>query len=163
MTTATIPRYASDASPDEISAALLEHGVVIVERLADDDLCDRMLAEVQPWSAASPTGGDEFSGVNTRRTGRFVDALSVECGDGGPSLDPRCRRSARCGRRRRPSNFISHSRSRSVPTRRRRCCTAINGAYDFFPFPQDVVVEVSCIWAISRLHRRQWRDARRAR
>src|ERR1044071_3450999 len=72
MTTPTMTRCPSDASADDISAALLEHGAGIVERLADDDLCDRMVAEVQPWSAVSPTGGDEFSGVNTRRTGALL-------------------------------------------------------------------------------------------
>src|SRR3954454_227206 len=72
MTPPPIPRYRPDAQPAEISGALLDSGVVIVERLADDECCDRLLAEVRPWSAASPTGGDEFSGANTRRTGALL-------------------------------------------------------------------------------------------
>jgi ectoine hydroxylase-related dioxygenase (phytanoyl-CoA dioxygenase family) len=147
MTTPTIPRCSSHASPDEISAALLEHGVVIVERLADDELCERMLAEVQPWSAASPTGGDEFSGVNTRRTG----ALLTRCPSSAAmvahplildvvdrTLWPK------------KTTFQLHlTQSIAIgPDSPAQMLHRDQWCYDFFPFPDDVVVEVSCIWAL---------------
>jgi ectoine hydroxylase-related dioxygenase (phytanoyl-CoA dioxygenase family) len=147
MTTATIPRYASDASPDEISAALLEHGVVIVERLADDDLCDRMLAEIQPWSAASPTGGDEFSGVNTRRTG----ALLTRCPSSAAMVaHPLILDVVDRALWPKKTTFQLHlTQSIAIgPDSPAQMLHRDQWCYDFFPFPQDVVVEVSCIWAI---------------
>ena len=68
----TIPRFAADIDAATIAAALLERGCVIVERLAAADLCDRVEAELAPWMAATPTGGDEFTGRNTRRTGALL-------------------------------------------------------------------------------------------
>ena len=67
-----IPRFDRDASADEIAAALLAHGVVIVERLVDDALCDRVAAELSPWIDTTPRGADDFSGRNTRRTGALL-------------------------------------------------------------------------------------------
>ncbi len=67
-----IPRFAADVDPTHVIAALMDHGCAIVERLADDDLCDRVEAELAPWMARTPTGGDEFTGRNTRRTGALL-------------------------------------------------------------------------------------------
>jgi len=68
----TIPRFTADAEVTAVVAALEEHGCAIVERLADADLCDRVEAELAPWMARTPTGGDEFTGRNTRRTGALL-------------------------------------------------------------------------------------------
>ena len=59
MAIATIPRYSAAVSAQEVSAGLRDHGVVIIERLADAELCDRVRAELEPWLAESPTGGDD--------------------------------------------------------------------------------------------------------
>lgn len=68
----TIPRFTADVDPAEVVTALERHGCAIVERLADDELCDRVEAELQPWMDRTPTGGDEFTGHNTRRTGALL-------------------------------------------------------------------------------------------
>ena len=68
----TIPRFTADADITAVVTALEDHGCAIVERLADDDLCDRVEAELAPWMARTPTGGDEFTGRNTRRTGALL-------------------------------------------------------------------------------------------
>lgn len=68
----TIPRFPATATAAEVASALEEHGCAIVERLADADLCDRVEQELAPWIAATPTGGDEFTGRSTRRTGALL-------------------------------------------------------------------------------------------
>ncbi|MEY3361025.1 MAG: hypothetical protein RL531_744 [Actinomycetota bacterium] len=68
----TIPRFEADVEPAALTAALLARGCAIIERLADTDLCDRVEHELAPWMAATPTGGDEFTGRNTRRTGALL-------------------------------------------------------------------------------------------
>ena len=67
-----IPRFDRDVDPATLVAALADHGCAIVERLADPDLCDRVEAELAPWLARTPTGGDEFTGRTTRRTGALL-------------------------------------------------------------------------------------------
>jgi ectoine hydroxylase-related dioxygenase (phytanoyl-CoA dioxygenase family) len=147
MTPPPIPRYRPDAQPAEISGALLDSGVVIIERLADDELCDRVMAEVRPWSAVSPRGGDEFSGANTRRTGALLTRcpssvamvahpLILDIVD--RSLWPK------------KTTFQLHlTQSIAIgPNSAPQMLHRDQWCYDFFPFPEDVVVEVSCIWAI---------------
>jgi len=147
MPTPTIPRCSSDASPDDISSTLLEHGAVIVERLADDELCDRMFAEVQPWSAASPTGGDEFSGANTRRTGALLTRCPSSVAVVAHPLILDVVQRALWPKK---TTFQLHlTQSIAIgPDSPAQMLHRDQWCYDFFPFPEDVVVEVSCIWAI---------------
>ena len=67
-----IPRFEATATSDEVAVALREQGVAIVERLASPELCDQVEAELEPHIAATPPGGDEFTGVHTRRTGALL-------------------------------------------------------------------------------------------
>src|SRR6478752_1129722 len=69
---AQIPRFEATATSDEVAVALREQGVAIVERLASPELCDQVEAELEPHIAATPPGGDEFTGVHTRRTGALL-------------------------------------------------------------------------------------------
>ena len=85
MSTATIPRFASDAAADEVSAALRDHGVVIIERLADAALCDR-----SPRRVGTVVGGDTDRRRRLRRPQhsahrRAADPLPVERCDGRAS------------------------------------------------------------------------------
>ena len=54
-------------------------GCVVVERLVPDELIDRVEADLEPFLQATPAGGDEFTGLNTRRTGSLL-ARSREFG-----------------------------------------------------------------------------------
>ncbi len=60
-----IPRFEATATSDEVAVALREQGVAIVERLASPELCDAVEAELEPHIAATPPGGDEFTGSPT--------------------------------------------------------------------------------------------------
>jgi len=147
MTTPTIPRCTRDATPADISDALLANGAVIVERLADDEWCGHMLDEVRPWSAVSPTGGDDFSGVNTRRTG----ALLTRCPSSVAAVaNPVVLDVVERTLWPKKTTFQLHlTQSIAIgPDSPAQMLHRDQWCYDFFPFPEDVVVEVSCIWAI---------------
>ncbi|MEP7048169.1 MAG: phytanoyl-CoA dioxygenase family protein [Ilumatobacteraceae bacterium] len=146
--TTTIPRLTADASAVVVSAALLGHGAVIIERLADTDLCDRVYAELQPWLADTPDGADEFTGRNTRRTGALLtrcpssvamvanplilDVVDRTLWPKKTTFQLHLTQSIAIG---------PHSPAQSI--HRDHWC------FDFFPFPTGVDVEVSCIWALA--------------
>src|SRR6478672_2710924 len=69
---ADVPRVGSDADVDEIETALRASGCVVVEQLVSDDVLDRVEVELEPFLRATPAGGDEFTGLNTRRTGSLL-------------------------------------------------------------------------------------------
>ena len=67
-----VPRVAADTSADEVEAALRAAGCVVVERLIPDSLVDAINAELDPFIAATPEGGDGFAGLGTKRTGALL-------------------------------------------------------------------------------------------
>ncbi len=62
----------STATGHEIAAVIRRDGAVVVEDLASDAQLDRFFAEMAPYVEATRTGGDDFSGRNTRRTGGLL-------------------------------------------------------------------------------------------
>ncbi len=142
-----IPRFDRSAEADDIARALTTAGCAIIERAVDPDVVDRVLAEMDPYIAATPTGGDDFSGRNTTRTGALLarSRTSVEMvahplviGATERVLGPYA------------SNFQLHLTqiiaigpgSVAQPLHRDQWC------FDFFPFPAEMDVEVSTIWAL---------------
>lgn len=147
MTSPSIPRYAVGVSAEVISDALREHGVVIIEHLADSALCDRMHSELDPWLAETPTGGDEFAGHNTRRTG----ALLTRCPSSvamvaHPLILDVVDRTLWAKK----TTFQLHlTQSIAVgPESPSQMLHRDHWCFDFFPFPPEVDVEVSSIWAL---------------
>ena len=67
-----VPRVGSDAGIDEVESALRAAGCVVVERLVPIADMDRIEADLEPFLDATPPGGDEFTGFNTRRTGSLL-------------------------------------------------------------------------------------------
>lgn len=142
-----IPRFDRSASASEIVAAFRTAGCAIIERLVDTDIVDRVRADMGPYIAATPTGGDDFSGRNTTRTGALLarsrssidlvaNPLVLEVTES--VLAPYA------------SSFQLHLTqviaigpgSPEQPLHRDQWC------FDFFPFPEDMDVEVSTIWAL---------------
>ena len=143
-----IPRFDRDASADEIAAALLAHGVVIVERLVDDALCDRVAAELSPWIDATPQGADDFSGRNTRRTGALLTRVPASIAlIAHPLVLDVVERSLWPKK----TTFQLHlSQSIAIgPQSPAQHLHRDHWCFDFFPFPRDVDVEVSTIWALN--------------
>ena len=67
-----VPSLAASATADEVVAALEEHGGVVVERLLDDAMVDRLMAELAPHLEAEGTGVGEISGYHTKRVSRML-------------------------------------------------------------------------------------------
>jgi ectoine hydroxylase-related dioxygenase (phytanoyl-CoA dioxygenase family) len=147
MTSPTIPRCSADVSAEEVSSALRDHGVVIVERLADAELCDRMVAELQPWLAETPTGGDDFAGFNTRRTG----ALLTRCPSSVAMVaHPMILDAVDRTLWSKKTTYQLHlTQSIAVgPDSPSQMLHRDHWCFDFFPFPPEVDVEVASIWAL---------------
>ena len=147
MTSPAIPRCAAGASAQEVSAELREHGVVIIERLAEEDLCDRLTVELEPWLTESPPGGDDFAGRNTRRTG----ALLTRCPSSvamvaHPLILDIVDRTLWADK----TTFQLHlTQSIAIgPGSPPQMLHRDQWCFDFFPFPTDVDVEVSSMWAL---------------
>jgi len=143
----TIPRHAADATAVEVSAALREHGAVIIEQLVGADLCERVGAELEPWLADTPTGGDDFTGRNTRRTGALLTRCpsSVDMVAHPLILDVADRTlwpEKTTFQLHLTQSIAIGPGSPSQTLHRDQWC------FDFFPFPADVDVELACIWAL---------------
>jgi ectoine hydroxylase-related dioxygenase (phytanoyl-CoA dioxygenase family) len=143
-----IPRFDAGSSSTEVASALTEHGVAIVERLAPAELCDRVQTELEPHIASTPTGGDEFTGANTRRTGALLarSRSSAEMVAHELVLDV--------------ADKVLWEKKTTFQLHLTQAITIMPGAegqylhrdqwcFDFFPFPDDMQVEVSTIWALT--------------
>ena len=141
-------RFAADVNAETVSEALLAHGVVIIERLLPEELCDRLALELEPWIERTPVGADDFSGHTTRRTG----ALLTRCPTSAAmvahplvldvvdrTLWPK------------KTTFQLHlTQSIAIgPGSEPQVLHRDHWCFDFFPFPRDVDVEVSTIWALT--------------
>jgi ectoine hydroxylase-related dioxygenase (phytanoyl-CoA dioxygenase family) len=142
-----IPRFDADVDAHTVATALKDHGVAIVERLAPPALCDAIEAELAPHIAATPTGGDEFTGAHTRRTGALLARApsSAELVGHPLVLDV--------------ADEVLWEKKTTFQLHLTQAITIGPGAdaqylhrdqwcFDFFEFPDDMQVEVSSIWAM---------------
>lgn len=144
----SVPRFSADVEVDEVVAALADHGVAIVERLVDPAVVDAVRAEMAPYVTATLPGADDFSGTATTRTGALLArsvtsqamiAHPLVLGVADAFLWP--------GK----TNFQLHltqliaigADSPAQALHRDQWC------FDFFPFPDDVEVELSTMWALT--------------
>ena len=67
-----VPSLAATATADEVVAALNEHGGVVIERLLDEAMVDRLMAELSPHLEAEGTGVGEITGYHTKRVSRML-------------------------------------------------------------------------------------------
>jgi ectoine hydroxylase-related dioxygenase (phytanoyl-CoA dioxygenase family) len=146
--TMEVPRCTADASLDEIEAALRESGCVVVERLVADDTIDRIEADLAPFLDATPAGADEFTGLNTRRTGSLLarsrdfgllaahptvlGTLDRVLGDHATSYQLHLTQVIEIGPGE-PSQYVHRDQ----------------WAFDFFPFPAGFEVECHTMWAMN--------------
>ena len=142
-----IPRFARSVAPADLAEALRTAGCAIVERLVDPEVVDRVLNEMDPYIVATPNGGDDFSGRLTTRTGALLarSRSSVEMVAHPLVLEATNQVLSPFA-----SNFQLHLTqviaigpgSVAQPLHRDQWC------FDFFPFPEEMDVEVSTIWAL---------------
>jgi ectoine hydroxylase-related dioxygenase (phytanoyl-CoA dioxygenase family) len=67
-----VPSLAASATADEVVAALDAHGGVVIERLLDEAMVDRLMAELSPHLEAEETGVGEITGYHTKRVSRML-------------------------------------------------------------------------------------------
>lgn len=146
--TAPIPHFHPDATPSEVTGALREHGAAVVERLAPPELCDAVARELAEAIAATPTGADDFTGRSTRRTGALLarSPAAVELVAHPLVLDV-----ADAFLWPRKTTFQLHlTQAISIgPGAEAQALHRDQWCFDFFPFPEDVEVECSTIWALT--------------
>lgn len=108
---------------------------------------DDLMGEMTPWIAATPNGADPFSGLLTRRTGALVARSVASWGFvAHPLVLDVCNKVLWSKK----SSFQLHltqlisigGGSPAQPLHRDQWC------FDSFPFPDDIDVEVSTIWAM---------------
>src|SRR5579884_3729339 len=137
----------ADTDADRVAGALAEDGAVIVDGLAPPDLLDRIAAELDPHLALTPTGPDDFSGRNTRRTGALIAR--------SPSsrqlvMDPLILSTT--GRfLSQATNFQLHLTQAIAigPGSPAQTIHRDQWAFDFFTFPRGYEVQCNTIWAMT--------------
>jgi hypothetical protein len=143
-----LPRFAADAAPETIAAAVLEVGAAIVERAIDEATCDRLAEELAPHLEVTPTGGDDFTGRSTKRTGALLARLPTS-----PAVvaHPLVLDVAERVLWPQKSSFQLHlTQAISIgPGSPAQGLHRDQWCFDFFPFPDDVHVELSTIWALT--------------
>lgn len=148
MTAPAICRLPATATADEIARDLHAHGVVIIERLLDHEVCDRLTAELAPWLETTPYGGDPFSGVRTRRTGGLLSKCPTSAAMVAHPVVLEVVDRVLWPKK---TTFQLHlTQSIAIgPDSPAQMLHRDHWCFDFFPFPRDVDVEVSTIWALT--------------
>jgi ectoine hydroxylase-related dioxygenase (phytanoyl-CoA dioxygenase family) len=143
-----LPVLEAEASPDEVEAALRTAGCVVVRELVPASLLDDVERELDPYIEETPGGADEFTGLNTRRTGSLLarsasfrelaahpivlGALDRVLGDHATSYQLHLTQVIEIGPGE-PAQYVHRDQ----------------WAFDFFPFPSGFEVECHTMWAMS--------------
>ena len=142
----TIQRFAPTDPIEAVVAAISDDGVAVVERAVTADTIDAVLAEMQPYLDATPTGLDDFTGRRTRRTGSLLarSSASHDLAQHPLALGV-CDRTI-------GENATSYQLHVTQiidigPGEPAQMLHRDQWAWDFFPFPQGFEVEISTIWA----------------
>jgi hypothetical protein len=143
-----VPRVGSDASVDEVEAALRASGCVVVERLVPVEHMDRVETDLEPFLDATPAGGDEFTGFNTRRTG----SLLARSRDFGPlAAHPTVLGTLDRVLGDHATSYQLHLTQviDIAPGAPAQIVHRDQWAFDFFPFPAGFEVECHTMWAMT--------------
>jgi hypothetical protein len=140
-------RLSPAASTDDVVAALRADGAVVVDDLAPAEVLDRVQAELAPWLAATPYGGEEFAGLATRRTG----ALTARCPAVRELLQHPLILDATAGLLADSTTFHVHLTQAIAigPGQAAQPIHRDQWAFDFFPFPDGYDVQLNTIWALT--------------
>ncbi len=143
-----IQRFAASAKPAEVAEAVRGDGVAIVERLASEQLCDRIAAELAPHLETTAPGGDGFAGDHTRRPG----ALLAHCpGSVDMIADDLVLAVADAVLWPNKTTFQLHLTQAIAigPGETAQVLHRDQWSFDFFEFPADMEVEIATIWALT--------------
>ena len=142
-----VPHLSNDATQEQLTAALDEAGVAVVDELVPAATMDAIHDELRPFIEATPVGGDEFSGVHTRRTGALVARSPTARELITHPLVLGTVEGVLSG----ASNFQLHL-TQVIAIGAGQGGQQIHRdqwAFDFFPFPTGYQVQCNTIWAMS--------------
>jgi ectoine hydroxylase-related dioxygenase (phytanoyl-CoA dioxygenase family) len=145
--TLELTHVSADTDAETIAGVMAEAGAVVIDELAPPALVARILDELDAYLAATEAGPDEFSGLNTRRTGALIArspasreliAHPLVLGVVGRVLAH-------------ATTFQLHlTQMISIgPGQPAQPVHRDQWAYDFFTFPTGFEVQVSTMWAMS--------------
>lgn len=143
----TPTRLPNTATPEQIEQSLREHGYVIVEELASNELMDQIAEEMAPFIQHTDYGKDNFIGLQTKRTGALI-ARSPAARE--LVMHPTALGSA--------ERFLSHASAFQLhltqiisvyPGSPAQMLHQDELAWDFFPFPDDYQVQCNLLWAMT--------------
>ena len=135
------------ATAEEIHDVLLRDGALIIDDLADPEQIDRIADEMQPFVDATPAGGDDFTGRNTRRSGALVarSPTSRALIQHPTILDVTGRLLHRA-----KSYQLHLTQTIAIgPGSPAQSIHRDEWAFDFFEFPSDHHVQCNTIWAMT--------------
>ena len=137
----------SSASPENIAAALKEHGYAIVDELAPPGLMDEIAEQMQSYVDNSMFGSDSFLGLTTKRTGALIPR--------SPAARRLITHPTALG-----TAAIMLQKASAFQLHLTQIISVYSGspaqklhqdevAWDFFPFPQDYDIQCNILWAMS--------------
>ncbi len=142
-----IKHLPATASADEICAALVDDGCVVVDNVVRPEVMDEVARELRPFAENTPLGPDDFSGRRTRRTGGLIARSPksrelvmhpVVLGAVGKMLGHATSFQLHL------TQIISIGPGEPAQTIHRD-----QWAFDFFPFPRGYEVQCNTIWAMT--------------
>ena len=137
----------STATPEEVNAALREHGYAIVDNLVPESLMDRIDEEMGPYVQNTLYGDDNFVGKQTKRTGAMI-ARSPAARE--LIMNPTALGTAEKLLEKATTFQLHLTQIISVfPGSKAQSIHRDQVAWDFFPFPPDYDVQCNILWAMT--------------
>jgi ectoine hydroxylase-related dioxygenase (phytanoyl-CoA dioxygenase family) len=136
-----------DADPASVAEAIKSEGAVVVDRLIEAALMDRIAEELKPHLEITAPGVDDFSGFLTRRTGALIarSTTARELVMHPTSLGATAALLAEA------TKFQLHLTQAIAigPGQPAQPLHRDQWAFDFFPFPAGFDVQCNTIWAMT--------------
>ncbi len=142
-----IEHLSPSAGAEQAAKALTRDGCVVIDGLASPETLAKVHSELAPWLDATRTGGDEFSGHATRRTGGLI-ARSETVRE--LVQDPLVLGTV--------ERLLSHATNFQIhltqmiaigPGESAQAIHRDQWAFDFFPFPKGTEVQCNTLWAMT--------------
>lgn len=132
---------------EEIVEVMRRENYVIIDDLVSTELMDAIEMELAPYIAATAVGPEDLQGKNTRRTGALVAR--------SPSSHAVIRHPTILGT---VASFLDHASAYQLmltqvisiyPGEKAQGLHRDQGAWDYFPFPDDYHVQCNTLWALT--------------
>lgn len=140
-------RLPNTATTEEVSAALKEHGYVIIDELVTPETMDKIAEEMAPHINTTPFGEDKFLGFQTQRTGAMIyrSETSRELVMNPLVLGTAAKHLSQA------STFQLHLTQVITvnPGSPAQVLHRDELAWDFFNFPNDYEVQCNTLWAMT--------------